>query len=144
MPKKLKSLADTIKNNTALYFKVWFDGAAHSTLFFKSAQNTSRNMFEEGLPQSVYALHHTDNNGAQTAAILLPDGTFLLNTEKRGIIKLQLPSLPENFRYTAFFISDTAIVAAWEESAFYQVGRTGFFSAQLQELEAYKTTLSPQ
>lgn len=144
MPDTLKNLADTIKNNTALYFKVWLDGTAHSALFLKSAQNASSTMLEESLPQSVYALHRTDSGGAHTAAILLPDGTFLLDKKKGGIITLQLPSLPENFRYTAFFVSDTAIIAAWEESAFYQVGRAGFFSAQLQELETYKRTLPPQ
>lgn len=132
MPKMLKVLADTVTEHTALYFKVCSDYTPHSRLFFQSVEQGAHSI-TDNVPHSVYALHYTNNDG-DFAAILLPNGTLLLNTKSRGIVKTQLPSLPVNFRYTAFFISDTTVTAAWEESTFYQVGRAGFFSAALTEL----------
>ena len=89
---------------------------------------------EEKVPITVYAVQYSQGDANRSAALLLPDGTLMLNTSGRGIRKAQLPSLPENFIYTAFSISDTEITAAWEESIFYEVGRTGIFTAELTEL----------
>jgi len=89
---------------------------------------------EERVPVTVYAVQYPQRDGKQNAAILLPNGTLLLNTGDNSIQKLHLPSLPENFIYTAFSISATEITVAWEESVFYEVGRTGIFTAELGEL----------
>ena len=89
---------------------------------------------EERVPVNLYAVQSSKSDGKQNAAILLPTGTLLLNTGDNSIQKLHLPSLPENFNYTAFSISDTEITAAWEESVFYEVGRAGIFTAALSEL----------
>ena len=79
-------------------------------------------------------MQYRQNDGKQKAAILLPDGTLLLNADGNDSRSVQLPSLPENFNYTVFHLTDTAITAAWEESAFYEVGRAGIFTAALSEL----------
>ena len=134
MPDMLKVLADAIENNRDLYLNVFTEDSADGTIFFKSARNQTNDTLEERVPVNVYAVQYSQSDGKQNAAILLPDGTLLLNTSEHGIRKVQLPSLPENFTYTAFSISDTAITAAWEESIFYEVGRAGIFTADLSEL----------
>ena len=134
MPDMLKELADTIENNTDLYLKVFTEDSAHGNVFLKPARNQAGGNLEEKISVNAYAIRYSQRDGTQSAALLLPDGTLLVNINGSGIKKMQLPSLPENFSYTAFAISDTAVTAAWEEAAFYEVGRTGIFTAELSEL----------
>ena len=134
MPDMLKELADTIDNNTDLYLKVFTEDSAHGNVFLKPARNQAGGNLEEKISVNAYAIRYSQRDGTQSAALLLPDGTLLVNINGSGIKKMQLPSLPENFSYTAFAISDTAVTAAWEEAAFYEVGRTGIFTAELSEL----------
>ncbi|AIW89901.1 hypothetical protein JO41_08970 [Treponema sp. OMZ 838] len=134
MPDMLKELADTIESNRDLYLKVFTEDSADGSVFFKPARNQTTDTMEERVPVTVYAVQYSLSDASRSAALLLPDGTLMLNASRRGIRKVQLPSLPENFSYTAFSISDTAITAAWEESIFYEIGRAGIFTAKLSEL----------
>ena len=134
MQDMLKELANAIENNRDLYLKVFTENSADGAIFFKPARNQTSDTLEERVPVNVYAVQYSQSDGKQNAAILLPDGTLLLNTSEHGIRKVQLPSLPENFTYTVFSISDTEITAAWEGSIFYEVGRAGIFTAELSEL----------
>ena len=134
MPDMLKELANAIESNRDLYLKVFTEDSVDGSMFFKPAQNQTNDTMEERVPVNLYAVQSSKSDGKQNAAILLPTGTLLLNTGDNSIQKLHLPSLPENFNYTAFSISDTEITAAWEESVFYEVGRAGIFTAALSEL----------
>ena len=134
MPDMLKELTNAIESNRDLYLKVFTEDSVDGSMFFKPAQNQTNDTMEERVPVNLYAVQSSKTDGKRNAAILLPEGTLLLNTGDNSIQKLHLPSLPENFIYTAFSISDTEIIAAWEESVFYEVGRTGIFTAALSEL----------
>lgn len=134
MPDMLKELTNAIESNRDLYLKVFTEDSVDGSMFFKPAQNQTNDTMEERVPVNLYAVQSSKSDGKQNAAILLPTGTLLLNTGDNSIQKLHLPSLPENFNYTAFSISDTKITAAWEESVFYEVGRAGIFTAALSEL----------
>ena len=134
MPDMLKELADTIESNRDLYLKVFTEDSADGSVFFKPARNQTNDTMEERVPVTVYAVQYSQRDGNRSAAILLPNGTLMRNMSGRGIRKVQLPALPENFNYTAFSISDTSITAAWEETVFYEVGRAGIFTAELTEL----------
>ena len=134
MPDMLKELTNAIESNRDLYLKVFTEDSVDGSMFFKPAQNQTNDTMEERVPVNLYAIQSSKSDGKQNAAILLPTGTLLLNTGDNSIQKLHLPSLPENFNYTAFSISDTEITAAWEESVFYEVGRAGIFTAALSEL----------
>ena len=134
MPDMLKELADTIESNRDLYLKVFTEDSADGSVFFKPARNQTNDTMEERVPVTVYAVQYSQRDGNRSAAILLPNGTLMHNMSGRGVRKVQLPALPENFNYTAFSISDTSITAAWEETVFYEVGRAGIFTAELTEL----------
>ncbi|MBP3708897.1 MAG: hypothetical protein J6I73_00595 [Treponema sp.] len=43
----------------------------------------------------------------------------------------RLPRLPADYEYSSFAISGTTLYAAWEETAFYKIRRSGFLSVDL-------------
>lgn len=49
-------------------------------------------------------------------------------------IALRLPKLPENFVYSDFGISGSFLYVAWEEVSFYETGRAGFLSVDLEKV----------
>lgn len=138
MPQILKELADTIENQSALYIRVFTKDQTHGAVFSKPAaiRNGTADLdsISEGYTLEGHALYYMREGDKHTAAILLPDGTLAFNTSELGTHTIRLPALPRNGKYTSFFLSDTQITAAWEESTFYQVGRSGFFTARLDEL----------
>lgn len=72
-------------------------------------------------------------------AALFSDGTFyfagalpnkrVLNNS--NAIAMRLPKLPDEFIYTDFAISGDYLYAAWQETIFYNVARSGFLSVNL-------------
>ena len=133
MPDAVKALAETIANDADLYLKLITEDSVHGITFFKPTSIKTTGDQKEKILVNCYALQYTQD-GSVHAAILLPDGTLMLNTDKDGITELHLPLLPQNHIYTAFIVSGSQVTAAWEETAFYAVGRTGIFTADLQEL----------
>ena len=47
---------------------------------------------------------------------------------------LRLPRLPAGYEYASCTISGTTMYAAWEETAFYKVGRSGFIRVNLDKI----------
>lgn len=135
MPDMLKNLADKIENDTDVYLRVFTEKSAQGLTFLKRAQDKTDTHPEEKASVNAYALYYPQDSGTYRAAILLPDGTLLLNADGTDSKELRLPLLPKDFNYTAFYLSDTSIVAAWEETVFYEVGRAGIFTADLEELD---------
>ena len=134
MPDIVKDLAETINTDTDLYLKLITEDSIHGVTFLKPASINTPGDQKDKIPLNGYALQYTQDGSKQNAAILLPDGTLKLNTHKDGISERRLPLLPQSYNYTAFIISGTEITAAWEETAFYAVGRTGIFTADIREL----------
>lgn len=102
-------------------------------------------------PRSYIRQESGGESGALTAAAILADtwsgalfqdGTLFLNGALYGksilnggrTIALRLPKLPAGFRYGEFAISGTTLYAAWEEHSFFNTGRSGFLSADLDEI----------
>lgn len=59
-------------------------------------------------------------------------GKNILGREKA--VAFRLPKLPENYVYSGFAISGTNLYVAWEEVDFYQTGRSGFLSVDLDKV----------
>lgn len=49
-------------------------------------------------------------------------------------IALRLPKLPAGFVYTDFGISETTLYVSWEEVSFFETGRAGFLSVDLEKI----------
>lgn len=67
------------------------------------------------------------------AAVLFADGTCYLKPVNSGggIKALRFPALNRGYRYTAFAVSGRHILAGWEESRFYETGRSGILAVTL-------------
>ena len=60
--------------------------------------------------------------------LLLPDGLLLQGSSgSRQIRRLRLPPLPEGCVYTDLLLHGTYLIAAWEQTAFVDVGAAGIF-----------------
>ncbi len=76
------------------------------------------------------------------AACLFSDGTLYLQGAlyNKNILNggkplgIKLPKLPEKFTYGDFVISGTMLYSSWEETSFYKTQRSGFLSADLNEI----------
>lgn len=135
MPKMVKMLADLFDNPADAYIRLRSDTGVQGEVFLKPAQETGAKLNPaENPPINAAAFLYSNTQNQQSAALLLPDGTFLSVVAQQEPKTLHLPVLPTNFRYTSFLITGTDIIAAWEESVFYGVGRTGFFTAALADI----------
>lgn len=75
------------------------------------------------------------------SAVLFEDGTMFLEGALPGKhilrggkpVAIKLPKLPIGFVYSDFVISGTTLYVAWEETAFYKTGRSGFLQVNLEK-----------
>ncbi|MBR1638459.1 MAG: hypothetical protein IJ688_03635 [Treponema sp.] len=75
------------------------------------------------------------------SCVLFEDGTLFMEGALPGKhilrggrpIAIRLPRLPAGFVYSDFVISNTTLYAAWEESRFYNTGRSGFLKVDLEK-----------
>ena len=73
------------------------------------------------------------------SAALFEDGTLYIEGALKGkhilrggkAVAIRLPKLKEGFIYSDFVISGTTLYAAWEETDFYKIRRSGFLSVDL-------------
>ena len=49
-------------------------------------------------------------------------------------IAFRLPKLPMGFSYSTFVVEKNILYVAWEEKVFYEVGRTGFLTVDLEKV----------
>ncbi len=128
LPAILKNMADSIENTEPVYIRLFSHDTPHTTFFLKPGNENAKSTI------NAHAIFSKNEKKEPFAALLLPDGTFFMNSGETGVKRLHLPSLPNKFVYTHFFINGNKIFAAWEEQDFYQVGRSGLFTAYLDEL----------
>ena len=70
------------------------------------------------------------------SALLENGKLYLYSTEDDEDMKVYLlPKLPQNFTYSYFTISRDTLFASWEETAFYECARAGFFISPLSKLQ---------
>lgn len=95
-------------------------------------------------------VHGASDTAIESTAVIAPswicavfaDGTTYFSgaLENRFIVNegktfaFRLPKLPDGFRYSDFCISGDYLAAGWEESNFYQTGRSGFAVVNLAKV----------
>lgn len=78
----------------------------------------------------------------EISSVLFDDGTLYLQGNLRGkpffndggTIVLRLPKLPAGYVYGEYVITENTLFAAWEESSFYESGRSGFIAVNLERI----------
>lgn len=130
-PEQLKQMLKTLPDNLLFRIKVYTAGS-HSPRTFVH----SKNQAETSDFSATAILADT------WSMIIFQDGTAffrgalynhqILNGGKT--IGLKLPKLPEGFVYGEFAVSGTTLYTAWEESSFFQTGRSGFLQVDLNKI----------
>lgn len=78
----------------------------------------------------------------ELTSVLFEDGTMYLQGNMNNkpffnggkTLAIRLPKMPEGYSYTDYVITDTTLFAGWEESSFYETGRSGFIAVNLEKL----------
>ncbi len=108
----------------------------------KSAGGSSNRIYENTVKNSKEKALNSKAMLAQSwSCVLFEDGTLFLEGALPGKhilrggkpIAIRLPRLPAGFVYSDFVISDTTLYAAWEESTFFNTGRSGFLKVDLDK-----------
>ena len=106
----------------------------------KSAGGSSPRIYEN-LPQGSFEqeLNAKAIISQSWSAALFEDGTLFLEGALPGkhilrggkAVAVRLPKLDKGYVYSDFVISGTVLYAAWEETDFYKINRSGFLSVDL-------------
>lgn len=130
-----KSAPDRIKKLLA-----GFDTKLPFEIIVKNAGGFSPRTYENTVSNNnEKELHATAILSQSWSAALFEDGTLFLEGALPGRhilrsgmpVAIRLPKLPTGYVYSDFVISGTTLYAAWEESAFYKTGRSGFLQVNL-------------
>lgn len=127
-PERIRQLLNGQAASTSFILTLYTSGGASPRVFIAN-ENESTPLNAWGIISKSWS------------AVLFQDGTLYLEgaLDGRRIIRggkpvaMRLPKLPTDFAYTGFVISGTTLYASWEETDFYQTGRSGFLKVDLDE-----------
>ena len=117
-----------------------FDNTIPFIIEVKSAAGTSARVYENEAPGSFETELNAKAIISQSwSAALFEDGTLFIEGALPGKhilrggkpVAIRLPKLDAGYVYSDFVISGTTLYAAWEETDFYKVSRSGFISVDL-------------
>lgn len=128
-PERIKKMLKGFSDNTAFYLEV------------KSAGGNSVRKYYNQCAASTEELYARAVIDQSWSCVLFEDGTLFIEGALPGkhilrggkSVAIRLPKLPAGFLYSEFVISGTTLYAAWEESSFYEVGRSGFIKINLDK-----------
>lgn len=138
-PERVRDLLSSVKNAN---FMITVRNAGGHTprrySNFSSSSDENRYATSDALLSSTWC------------AAMFQDGTVFLKGALDGraifnggrAVALRLPKLPPSFQYSGFAISGSYLYAAWEESDFYRVARSGFLCVDLGKI-LYSKSANP-
>lgn len=119
-----------------------FDKTIPFIIEVKTAGGSSPRVFENEAPGSFETELKAKAIISQSwSAALFEDGTLYIEGALPGKhilrggkpVAIRLPKLDQGYVYSDFVISGTTLYAAWEQTDFYKVTRSGFLSVNLNE-----------
>ena len=117
-----------------------FDQSIPFVIEVKTAAGSSERVYENELAGSFETELNAKAIISQSwSAALFEDGTLFIEGALPGKhilrggkpVAIRLPKLDEGYVYSDFVISGTTLYAAWEQTDFYKVSRSGFLSVNL-------------
>lgn len=131
LPQGLISLMQNITEENVLI--EYFDGHLPSPIKILKTKNATQS-FEDADMEAFATV--SKMNGKIYYSLLLNNGKLYLYSTEDEIAQIYLlPQMPEGFCYTYFAIYQDVILAGWEEQAFYECGRAGFFMSPIPKLK---------
>ena len=117
-----------------------FDQSIPFIIEVKTAAGSSPRVYENEAPGSFETELNAKAIISQSwSAALFEDGTLYIEGALPGkhilrggkAVAIRLPKLDEGYVYSDFVISGTTLYAAWEQTDFYKISRSGFLSVDL-------------
>ena len=127
-PERIKKLLAGFSKKTCFAIDVKTSGGS-SWRNYKNAVDDSKELYATAIIAQTWS------------AALFEDGTLFLEGALPGKhilrggkpVAIRLPRLPMDYVYSDFVISGTTLYAAWEETAFFKTGRSGFVEINLNK-----------
>ncbi|MGI5173748.1 hypothetical protein H0R92_09125 [Treponema sp. OMZ 840] len=129
MPERLKDLLAPVPPSVPWYLEYSADGSPSPFRFVQREHAPN--------PRQAYA-----TTADHYSAAFFEDGTVcfagtlpmkhVLNEGKPSVFKL--PRLPAGYTYSYALIAGSTLFAAWEETAFFETGRSGFVAVDLEQV----------
>lgn len=129
MPDKLKHLLLPVPPSVPWYLEYTADDFPAPVRFVQGAHAPD--------PRQAYAV-----SSRNYSAALFEDGTVcfagtlpmkhVLNGGKTSVFKL--PRLPAGYTYTCAAVAGSTLIAAWEETTFFETGKSGFLAVDLERI----------
>lgn len=131
-PQRIQEILKSVQKKDELFLKVYTAGS-HSPRYFSNQKNQNENKLNATcLLSDIFS------------AVLFEDGSFYINGAlyEKNIFNqgktcaMKFPKLPAGYVYSDFAITGTYLYAAWEESAFFKTGKSGFIQIDLNKVLA--------
>ena len=127
-PERIKKLLAGFSKKTSFAIDVKTSGGS-SWRNYKNTVDDSKELYATAIIAQTWS------------AALFEDGTLFLEgaLPSKHILRggkpvaIRLPRLPMDYVYSDFVISGTTLYAAWEETAFFKTGRSGFVEINLNK-----------
>ena len=125
-PRELKKLLDSIPNDYTLFIK-WRDDSGTSPVSY----------YQQGLNDIPLNGCASDFAESGYSAAIFADGTtYLYKKDIDKVVAFRLPKLPAGFVYGEGAMSGDWLYVGWEETNFYETGRSGFIKLNVNDVLA--------
>ena len=128
-PERIKKMLTGFSNKTSFYLEVKSAGGNSYRKYYNQVAGNTEDLYARAIIDQSWS------------CVLFEDGTLFIEGALPGkhilrggkAVAIRLPKLPAGFIYSEFVISGTTLYAAWEESEFFEVGRSGFIKINLDK-----------
>lgn len=130
-PDRIKTLLEGYASKIPFTMEVKNAGGASSRIYQNNTSDSLR--FE----RNCYGII-----SKEIVSVLFDDGTFFVQGALDGKaffnsgapLAVRLPKLPAGYVYGEYVITENTLFAAWEESSFFESGRSGFIAVDLGKI----------
>ena len=129
-PERLKKLISTLPTDFPILMDVSFCGNSSEVTYKQAMNDENPTMLAKAIIADTWALAVFEDGTCYFSGACY--GRPILNSGKT--VAFRLPKLPENFTYSFFALTGTQLYVAWEETSFYQTGRSGFIKIDLDSV----------
>lgn len=129
-PGRLKDLYKRLPNNFPFYATCTLPNGGSAVTYLSGSAENEKTMSSQALLAETFSLA-VFSDGTCFFAGALPQKHILSNGSP---LAFRLPRLPLGFTYGDIGVCKTTLYVAWEEGSFYETGRSGFLTVDLEQI----------
>ncbi|MGP1587446.1 MAG: hypothetical protein ACTTHG_03810 [Treponemataceae bacterium] len=130
-PERVQALLSRLPQDFNFYIQCSVPNSGKQCSYVQNKDEVDGNIMESQvlLEDNFSIAVFTDGTGFFTGSL---SDRYVLNEGRP--IAFRLPKLPKNFSYGTIIVEKNILYVAWEESIFYEIGRTGFLTVDLAKV----------